>query len=185
METKKLYTLRGLRQQYLKEQKKTRKKKAMKAFLRGCVCGQEQGPAGRPRCVEGAGGGKSQHRQPEGQQLWWWEGMRMDRWSLHCLPQTTLLTRRRGDASTWLVRPPPDEQDSWLQLTLPLRRPHIYLLHKHASCAGAAQAFVDAFTLHETPCARLVLPSRPLESRFGRNIRYLLAKKRSMWSSNK
>ena len=69
METKKLYTLRGLGQQYLKEQKK-RKKKAMKALLRGYVCGQEQGPAGRSRCVEGAGGGKSQHWQPEGQQPW-------------------------------------------------------------------------------------------------------------------
>ena len=60
MGRKKLYTLRGSLQQYLKEQKKTRKKKAIKALLRGYVCGQEQGPAGRSQCVEGAGGGKIQ-----------------------------------------------------------------------------------------------------------------------------
>lgn len=51
-----------------KRAKKTRKKKAMKAFLRGCVCDKSRGRQEDPG-MEGAGG-KSQHWQPEGQQPW-------------------------------------------------------------------------------------------------------------------
>ena len=183
MERKKLYTLRGSLQQNLKEQKRTREKKAIEALLRGYACGQERGPAGRSQCVEGAGG-NSRHWQPE------WQEPRDGKGWGRTGGAWTVCSKQPSNQVSWrrlhlIVRPHPDQQILKTATDAASRGPHVCLLHSRAGWAGASQAFTDSFPLHETPRVGLLLPSRPLHSRFGRNIRYLMAKKRSMRSSNK
>lgn len=97
--------------------------------------------------MEGAGGGKSQQLAARAA-----AAMVMGRdEDLQVEPALAVLNNPTnqvsGDASTWLIRPHPDEQtlmtatDAASQETSHL--PHICLLHRRASCAGASQAFMN------------------------------------------
>lgn len=177
MERKKLYILRGSLQQYLKEQKKTREKKAIKALLRGYACGQERGPAGRSHWVGWGGTAITGSQSGSSHVMGRDEDAQVEPGL--CVPNnlTNQVSWRRLHL---IVRPHPDQQILKTATDAASWGPHICLLHRRAGWAGASQAFTASFPLHETPCAGLLLPSRPPHSRFGRNIRYLMAKKRSM-----